>query len=738
MDATLVVRASLVLAAALAAAPLMRRAAPAARHRYWTLTLAAVLSLPLLAAAIPNVTVAVPSSWQSPPQTRASRTASLPASRREPRPAVPAVNDAAVSWGVPPLSAQPDENLAPARGRFGLSAAAAIGAIWALGSCLAIAALALSMVRARRLSRGAEDIDDATWHDAAREIGQRLGWRRDVRLLMSDRVMTPMAGGVWRPTVFLPPTSRAWPPEHRDIVLAHEIAHLASADPLRHLMTRLAVAFYWFHPLAWIAARQAGIAREQACDAAVIGLGARPSFYAQVLLDLADSNGSALPLVAALPMVHRSLLEIRVMEILKDTRPSARRLLAVPPIAIGLLTFVVAAVQPAMRAAAVDAVPRPAVNVVPQREMPAAAAAPTVMRAADSVATPATPAPVAPLQAADSECWHEGPGGSFRGSLSTSDVGGRTVIYEQIGTRGTTGIIQKTFGDLRLCLVADGVGERGNVPGPSRWVDVATRFVMESRTAGGSVQQLQGDSGRRLTWRVGGRERPLDAAAVEWRDRMLAVLDTAWELSTLYGEASSLRGEISSIRGEQSSLRGEISSLRGHVSSLRGRISSIRGEESSLRGEISSIRGHVSSLRGAISSERGAISSLNAGRYRASDSERASLNSMVARHEAEIARVEQEIRDYNESAKVEAVERRIAALDAAGKVAAVEGEIRAFDLEKKVADVERRIEALDVDGKVAAIEKKIAALDVERRGAELKNRRDRELERLQKTLAAIR
>jgi len=40
---------------------------------------------------------------------------------------------------------------------------------------------------------------------------------------------------------------------------------------------------------------------------------------------------------------------------------------------------------------------------------------------------------VAPPQPAESECWREDRGGSFRGSLSTIDVGGSTVIYEQIG-----------------------------------------------------------------------------------------------------------------------------------------------------------------------------------------------------------------------------------------------------------------------------------------------------------------
>jgi len=221
-------------------------------------------------------------------------------------------------------------------------------------------------------------------------------------------------------------------------------------------------------------------------------------------------------------------------------------------------------------------------------------------------------------------------------------------------------------------------------------------------------------------------------------DRMLAALDTTWELASLRGDVSSLRGEISSIRGQESSLRGEISSLRGEVSSMRGRASSALGEESSLRGQISSIQGHVSSLRGEISSELGAISSLSADRYGADATERARITTSVAKHDAAIDRLEREIRDYDAAAKIAAVEKEIRALDTSGKVAAIDAEIRAFDLDRKVAAIERQIAALDVDGKTAAIDKQIAALDAERRARQLEERRDEEIKRLDAAMAAIR
>jgi hypothetical protein len=59
MDAMLLVKATMLLAATLLAARLLRRAPAATRHRLWTLAFAAVLALPVLAMALPPLRVPV-------------------------------------------------------------------------------------------------------------------------------------------------------------------------------------------------------------------------------------------------------------------------------------------------------------------------------------------------------------------------------------------------------------------------------------------------------------------------------------------------------------------------------------------------------------------------------------------------------------------------------------------------------------------------------------------------------
>jgi beta-lactamase regulating signal transducer with metallopeptidase domain/predicted nucleic acid-binding Zn-ribbon protein len=757
MDMMLLVKASVLLGAALAAARILRRAPAATRHGLWSVAFTALLALPFLTSVLPSLPVPVPAGLFAVATPALDRTAAIspPAPERAsivrfdanlPRGIAGRRHEvpAAAMWQRRDLSAD------VSHGSSWPSPTVVLFVAWLAGAVAAVAALCVSLLRVWWLARASDDLGDPAWRASADALAARLGLRRPARLLVNARVSTPMAGGVWRPVIFLPESARSWSADRRDIVLAHEMVHAARRDPLRHIAARLAVALYWFHPLAWIAARQASLAREQACDAAVVALGTRPSDYARILLDFAETLRPSRTPLAAMPMVERSLLEKRLMAILTDDlRPAARRRLLLPALLVPVLTLALASAQPA---AHTPSAPAPSVEAPEPGALPVADAGATIVPAATVTPQP----PAAPPDGTrmeffdaiqvggprDTACWSDQSANtSFHGSVSMSDSGGRTVIYEQIGTRGADRVIQKSFGELRVCALAEDAAGFDGDERPSEWPGRARRVIFEAHR-GGVAQRLeiarQGSGGQRVSWQVGGVERPFDAAAEQWRERMLAALDATWEASMLRGEVSTLRGQISTIRGQESTYRGEISTLRGEISTLHGQISSFRGEESSLRGQISSIQGHISSLRGQISANQGAISSLVGGRYNASDTERARIAERIKEHDAEITRLEREIDRYDAATKIAEVERAIKALDVDGKVARIDNRIRTFDVEAKVAAIEKRIAGLDVEGKVAAIERQIAALDADRRTRQLEEKRDQEVKQLEAAVAAIR
>lgn len=309
----LVVRATVLLSAALALARLTRKGSARIRHLLWTMTFALLLLLPVSLVApswevpvIPSagsVAPAVVSSGPAPVDRVPNRSFALPARA----PALPEAGPARVPVRapVPPKRSIPIPLL-----------------FWGLGCAAALGSLAMSGLRFARLVRTAAPLRDPARLQHAEAVRQRLGIPDAVRVVLSTAATTPMTGGLRRPVVLLPMSAALWTPERWAVVLTHEMIHVRRRDVLRQLMVRAGLALYWFHPLSWVAAWLAATASEEACDEEVLAFGTRPSRYATHLLSLAGGMSAYRP-VLSLPMAQRSQsqLERRIAAILDPDRP---------------------------------------------------------------------------------------------------------------------------------------------------------------------------------------------------------------------------------------------------------------------------------------------------------------------------------------------------------------------------------------------------------------------------------
>ena len=97
-----------------------------------------------------------------------------------------------------------------------------------------------------------------------------------------------MVTGVLRPTIILP--SRRWAclsASQQEMAICHEVMHVGRGDLWLGLVPSLAERIFFFHPLAHLAAREYVVAREAACDAAVLRvLEAEPRDYGRLLVTL--------------------------------------------------------------------------------------------------------------------------------------------------------------------------------------------------------------------------------------------------------------------------------------------------------------------------------------------------------------------------------------------------------------------------------------------------------------------
>jgi D-alanyl-D-alanine endopeptidase (penicillin-binding protein 7) len=165
-----------------------------------------------------------------------------------------------------------------------LTGASAVAWIyWGLAALLLIW-LAAGWWRVRRIARQA--FAPASAHTA--RLAQAYG-RPDAGGPMfrtHPRLQTPVTVGWRRPVILLPATWPWWPAARLDVVVRHELAHVARGDYVTSLLTAVAAAVLWATPGAWIAARRLRWYAELAADrhaAAIVGR----AVYVQQLLEAA-------------------------------------------------------------------------------------------------------------------------------------------------------------------------------------------------------------------------------------------------------------------------------------------------------------------------------------------------------------------------------------------------------------------------------------------------------------------
>jgi beta-lactamase regulating signal transducer with metallopeptidase domain len=253
------------------------------RNLLWKVGLVGVLLVPLAAAMLPALSVPVPveNEWKPvvEPFMDATQT-SIPLNaaaeiKPAPPPAPPADLEPAVS--SPPNLAQP------------LSWTALVLALYGVGLLALGGYLLANFVHAARLKRNTLPIKDGRWQVELQRLCAVLGLRRRVQLAGSARVDVPTQVGILKPMILLPVYMLA-DQEERTMrsVIAHELTHVQRLDFLFNLLAAVALALYWFNPLAWLAARRLQETGEQTCDDWVVGITGHHQTYAHTLLDVVE------------------------------------------------------------------------------------------------------------------------------------------------------------------------------------------------------------------------------------------------------------------------------------------------------------------------------------------------------------------------------------------------------------------------------------------------------------------
>jgi beta-lactamase regulating signal transducer with metallopeptidase domain len=160
---------------------------------------------------------------------------------------------------------------------------------------------------------------DRRWTALLDGVAQELDFNRNVRLLESSHLKAAVTVGIVDPVIVLPSDCDEWPASRRRFVLSHELAHVKRWDTLTEIFALFSTILYWFNPLVWHAVRRLRIERETDCDNAVLRAGAKPSEYAELLMNIAaDLSASTTPAWQLSTISQGSNVKDRLMDILNQ------------------------------------------------------------------------------------------------------------------------------------------------------------------------------------------------------------------------------------------------------------------------------------------------------------------------------------------------------------------------------------------------------------------------------------
>lgn len=207
----------------------------------------------------------------------------------------------------------------------------------------------------------------------------------------------PAVMGLLRPRIVLPAdVMQRYDATQRDLMLAHERAHIARGDLLANAFAAALRCLFWFNPLVHVAARRFRDDQELACDAHVMHRHPQARrAYGEAMLKTQLAHG-VLPLGCHWAQAHP--LRERI-EMLKQPMPSLRRRMLGGAVATALSFFIgyaAWAAQPSQPSISTVSADKIAADIAlrsaksPSTQASASTSTPTAIPASSRIESPAT------------------------------------------------------------------------------------------------------------------------------------------------------------------------------------------------------------------------------------------------------------------------------------------------------------------------------------------------------------
>ncbi len=308
---------------------------PRGRQLLWCLVL-----LRFLWPAAPPSPLSLSNLWRIPAPTAMSSSSVAPIEDATPAEPLAAVPEHRVligsSFSGPAPTIRPD---AP-------SAASWLPYLWLGGWLLVVGRVVWTHLRLQAAVRIEPRLNDSRVLKVLGNAKRELGIRARLPLLETRRLATPAVFGLIKPRLLLPiGLAGELSNDELRLLFLHELSHLKRRDVLFNWAIVLVQGCHWFNPAAWWAMKRLRLAREIACDFAVLerlASNARDE-YGRLLIKLVTLCSSAprftpalTPILNPQPQIQRRIIMISRF---KPASPAAAGVAILLVLVLGTATF---------------------------------------------------------------------------------------------------------------------------------------------------------------------------------------------------------------------------------------------------------------------------------------------------------------------------------------------------------------------------------------------------------------
>ena len=145
--------------------------------------------------------------------------------------------------------------------------------MWLLGVALFSFRLCGGLWQLRRYKMHGIEHVDANWKHVFLALCEKLKIDRQIDLLRSNLVETPIAIGFFRPLIIVPTSAFLQiSPRELETIIAHELIHIRRYDLLVNMIQSAIEVLFFYHPGIWWISKQIRLEREFATDSAVVDI----------------------------------------------------------------------------------------------------------------------------------------------------------------------------------------------------------------------------------------------------------------------------------------------------------------------------------------------------------------------------------------------------------------------------------------------------------------------------------